>query len=32
MHYRELPLPDKTRQFLRYDEAVNAAWSEEGKL
>jgi hypothetical protein len=25
---REIPLPEKTRRLLRYDEAVNASWQE----
>jgi exosortase len=26
--FREVPLPDKARQFLRYDEAISVAWRE----
>ena len=28
--FRETPLSEKTRQFLRYDEGVNARWIEQG--
>ncbi len=28
---RQLPLSEKARQFLRYDEAVNASWDEGGQ-
>jgi len=30
--YRDLPLTEKTRQFLRYDEAQNGAWTEPDDL
>jgi exosortase len=28
--FKELPLPDRTRQILRYDEGLSAAWQENG--
>jgi exosortase/archaeosortase family protein len=28
--FRELPLLERTRQFLRFDEGINARWSEQG--
>ena len=29
--FREMPLSEKTRQFLRYDEGINARWLEQGR-